>query len=327
MAKEIRWGLVGLGNIAHTFVKDLQLVDDAVVYAAASRSADKAEEFAREHGIETAYGSYRELLEDDRVDIVYIATPHNSHAELTVAGLRNGRHILCEKPVAINREQAEGMVAASRESGKFFMEAFWARFNPNIREVIDRVRAGEIGEVRYVHADFAFRVDKDPSHRMLNMELGGGALLDMGVYPLFLAYAILGTPTGILAKSKFHATGADLQTAMILDYDKAQAVLYTGFSSQSEARATISGREGRVVIHPPWFAADSFTFFRNYDADGTLFEREKKGRGFCHEIEECHACIRSGRIESEHWSHGDSVELMGIVDRIRMMVGLRYPAE
>ena len=191
--KNIQWGIVGLGNIAHQFCHDLLLVEEANIYAVASRSLNKAQEFGGKFQAEKAYGSYQELLNDPDVDIVYMATPHDSHMELSIAAMEAGKHVLCEKPIAINSNQAHKMIQASQKSQCFFMEAFWSRFNPSIVQSYQKVKEGILGEIKYINADFAFHVGQ-PQYRMTDVTLGGGSLLDMGVYPIFLSYLILGIP-------------------------------------------------------------------------------------------------------------------------------------
>ncbi|MEZ4969836.1 MAG: Gfo/Idh/MocA family oxidoreductase [Flavobacteriaceae bacterium] len=187
MSKKINWGIIGLGNIARNFVKDLALVDEAQVYAAASRNLAKAKEFAAAHNISNAFGSYRELLECREVDVVYIATPHTSHCELSIMAMEHGKHVLCEKPMGVNRAEVEKMIAAAQKNKVFLMEALWSRFNPSIMKVKQLIGNGEIGPLAYVHADFAFyALDRDFNGRVLNPELAGGSLLDIGIYPIFL---------------------------------------------------------------------------------------------------------------------------------------------
>ncbi|MFK7905499.1 MAG: Gfo/Idh/MocA family protein, partial [Chitinophagales bacterium] len=189
----LQWGIIGLGKIAHSFCQDLQLVDNTAIAAVASRSTAKAEKFAAEYGAAKSYGSYQELFEDPNVDIVYIATPHDSHAEWSIAAMNAKKHVLCEKPLGVNQSQVKAMVEVAQQNSVFFMEALWSKFNPTIKTCIELAKSGTaIGEVNYVNADFTFsRNDADDS-RMLNMELAGGSLLDMGIYPVFLAYSIFG---------------------------------------------------------------------------------------------------------------------------------------
>ena len=323
--KKIKWGLVGLGRISDLFAKDLLLVEDAEIYAVASRSNNKAKDFARKYKTKKAYGSYNEIFKDPEVDIIYIGTPHNSHAELSIEALMHGKHVLCEKPVALNRQQAESIINASRKCNKFFMEAMWSRFNPSIKEVKRKVADGLIGDVKYINADFAFYVEVFEGSRMTSLELGGGSLLDMGVYPLFLSYLILGIPDSVLAISNFFESGADKQTAIILNYNNAQAVLHSSFVSQSNMIATISGEKGRINLGFPWHEAQSYSVY--LDNQKEEIHLPKKGRGYSYEIEECHKCILNYKIESDFWSHKDSLNLISIVDEVRKQTGLRYLME
>lgn len=319
--KKIKWGILGLGNIANQFARDLMLVNDAELYAVASRNSEKAKEFATIYNAPKAYGDYDALINDENVDIIYIATPHNTHASLTIKSLNSKKHVLCEKPVAINHFEAIQMVSASKNNNCFFMEAFWTRFNPSFREALLKINEGELGEIRYINADFSFLIN-NPSGRMTDMSLGGGSLLDMGVYPLFLTYAILGKPEKILASSLFFETGADQQTAVILQYKNAQAILQSNFMSHSNMSPTISGTQGRIILHPMWHEAQGYSLIKN--GHKTDYHLPTKGKGFTYEIEECHKCINNNQIESHIWSHQNSLDLIKIVDQIRFQSGLTY---
>lgn len=324
MNTTIKWGVIGLGNIAHQFVRDLALVNNAELYAVASRSIDKANEFRTKYNAKKAYGNYQGLMKDPDVDIVYIATPHDSHKDLTIQSLASGKHVLCEKPIAINYEQTKAMFDASKKHQQFLMEAFWTRFNPSIKEILYKIRQGDLGEIKYINADFAFRVEH-PSERMTNIHNAGGSLLDMGVYPLMLSYIILGKPDKTLATSNFFASGADRQTAMILQYKNAQAILHSSFESPSNMSATISGTEGRLKIHPIWHETQGFSIIKNgHTID---YHYPTLGKGFTYEIEECHKCILNNQIESELWTHQNSLELIKIVDEVRKQSGLKFPNE
>lgn len=324
MHQKLNWGIIGLGNIAHQFVQDLQLYEDAVLYGVASRNELKAQEFAAEYQFICSYGNYDSLLNDPNIDIVYIATPHNSHCELTLKALASGKHVLCEKPVALNSLQASEMIAASKKYNRFFMEAFWTRFNPTFVEVLEKVTANEIGEIRYINADFAFAVPTE-NPRITNLDLGGGSLLDMGVYPVFLSYMILGKPQEIVAVANKFETGADKQTAILFNYPNAQAVLHSSFVSQSNMIATISGNEGRINIDAIWHQAQGYSVVKN-DTNYT-FSVPTKGKGFYYEIIECHKCIANSQIESTKWSHQNSLDLIEIIDVIRQKIDLKYPSE
>lgn len=325
-SEKIKWGIIGLGNIAHQFAKDLMLVDEAELVAVASRNLDKAQEFAQNYDCSKAYDSYDAIINDAEVDILYIATPHNSHAALTIKALQNKKHVLCEKPIALNYTDAFQMIEASKKNNQFFMEAFWTRFNPSFREAFSKIKKGEIGEVKYINADFAFTAEElgGEGNRKTDISLGGGALLDIGVYPLFLCYVVLGIPVEILAKANFHQTGADLQTSMILQYDNAQAILHSSFVSTSNIKATINGTKGRINLNTLWHQTQSYTLTVDELDEEILLPT--KGKGFTYEIEECHHCIKENKIESELWSHQNSLELIKIVDEVRSKIGLEYPS-
>ncbi len=325
--RKIRWGIVGLGNIAHQFAKDLLLVEGAELGAVASRNREKSQEFAKKYDCQKAYSSYDEIIKDPEIDILYIATPHSSHASLTIQALKHNKHVLCEKPIALNYNDALQMINVSKANNQFFMEAFWTRFNPSFREAFSKIKKGEIGEVKYINADFSFFADdlEGVSNRKTDLNLGGGALLDVGVYPLFLSYVVLGIPTEILAKANFHQTGADLQTSMILQYENAQAILHSSFVSNSNIKATINGTKGRINLNTPWYQAQSLTL--TIDNQEEEFLLPTKGKGFTYEIEECHQCIKENRIESTLWSHQNSLDLIKIVDEVRNQIGLEYPSQ
>ena len=324
--RKIKWGIIGLGNIAHQFANDLMLVEDAELFAVASRNLEKSQEFATLYDCQKAYSSYDEIINDPEIDILYIATPHSSHANLTIKALQNNKNVLCEKPIALNYADALQMIDASKSNNKFFMEAFWTRFNPSFREAFSKIKKGEIGEVKYINADFAFYADnlEGEGNRKTDMKLGGGSLLDIGVYPLFLCYVVLGIPAEILAKSNFHKTGADLQTSVILQYDNAQAILHSSFVSSSNIKATINGTKGRINLNTPWHQTQSYTLTVDDQEEEILLPT--KGKGFTYEIEECHQCINENRIESMLWSHQNSLDLIKIVDQLRNQIGLEYPS-
>jgi predicted dehydrogenase len=319
---KIKWGIVGLGNIAKQFACELQLIDSAELFAVASRDSSKAQEFANDFNCLKAYGSYDELFQDENIDIIYIATPHDSHAELTIKALQNNKNVLCEKPLALHFTDVEKMIATAKKSNKFFMEAFWTRFNPSIREALQHIQDGAIGEVKYINADFAIKFENPDNTRMTDMKLGGGALMDIGVYPLFLAYLILGIPKEIIAKSNFHKTGADTQTSIILHYNNAQAMLHSSFLYTNNVEATISGTKGRINLDSLWFMTESYSLIQEDQKE--KFERPTLGKGYTHEIEECHACLRANKLESELWSHQNSLDLAKIIEEVKHQIGLVY---
>ncbi|NAS11459.1 Gfo/Idh/MocA family oxidoreductase [Flavobacteriaceae bacterium R33] len=326
MDKKIKWGIIGLGRIAKLFAEDLKLIKDAELVAVASTDMERAKSFARDFGNPKAYASYRELFKDAEVDVVYIATLHHTHCPLSVEAMKHKKHVLCEKPIAINKSEARQMVEASERNKVFFMEAFWSRFNPSIVKIKELVSKGEIGKLRYISAEFTFyKLDEDPQSRLLNVDLAGGSLMDMGVYPVFLSYLLLGKPKEILARSQFLKSGTEIQTSMIFQYENAQSVLYSGFANNTDMKAKVCGEEGEIFIRSIWHETQGFQIVRN--GTSQIYELPTKGKGFAHEIEEVHKCIRSKKLESAEWSHQNSLDLIGIVDEIRLISGIKYPFE
>ena len=322
----IKWGIVGAGNIAHSFSKDLALVDGGQLVSVASRSLEKARTFAKEYGAPYAFGSYEELFHSNTVDIIYLATPHTSHADLSIAAMKAGNAVLCEKPLGVNASEVQAMVAAAKENNVFLMEALWSRFNPTIKKVKELVDNGTIGDIGYLHSDFAFyALDRDENGRLLNPDLAGGSLLDIGIYPIFLAYLLLGMPKDIKATANFYKTGVEVQCSMILNYDNAQAILYSGLNSNSEKKSEIAGSKGTIFIHPRWHETTGFTL----EKDGEVVSNElgKRGKGYVHEIEEVHDCLNSGKKESALWSHQNSLDLITIMDTVREKTGIVFPFE
>lgn len=319
---KIKWGIIGLGNIANQFAADLLLIEDAVLFAVASRNKQNAADFAEKYNCTKAYDSYDALFEDDEIDIVYIATPHNLHAELSIKALENGKHVLCEKPLALSYKDAVRMMEASRKLNKFFMEAFWTRFIPSVQEALAKVQEGIIGDVKYVKADFTFCADEKEGGRLFDKNLGGGALYDVGVYPLFLSYIFLGIPKEIIAKSILHQNGIDLQTSMILQYKNAQAVLQASIVSESDMKATIGGTQGRIELNSPWFITDGYSVFKQDQENRCSLVN--LGKGYTYEIIECHHCIRNNQIESLLWSHQNSLDLSKMVEEIKNQIGLSF---
>ena len=324
--QKIRWGIIGLGQIARSFANDLKLVPEAELYAVASSSATRASDFAREFDCKKSYTSYQELFQDSDVDVVYVATIHTTHCDLSIEAMAHGKHVLCEKPVAINQGEASRMVQASQENNVFFMEAFWTRFNPSIIKIKELLEQGGIGKVRYIHADFTiYALGHDPNSRLLNVDLAGGSLLDVGVYPVFLSYWLLGIPQEIQACSQFFETGAEIQTSMIFQYEAAQALLYSGFASNTEMKAKICGEAGEIFINPQWFQAQGFELIKNGETKS--YDLPTTGQGYAHEILEVHECLKNGKTESATWSHQNSLELISIMDNVRIKAGITFPFE
>ncbi|QWX85457.1 Gfo/Idh/MocA family oxidoreductase [Cellulophaga sp. HaHaR_3_176] len=324
--QKIRWGVIGLGNIAHQFVKDLLLVKDAELIAVASRDRVKADEFGKKYKATHCFGSYEELYACEEVDIIYIATPHSFHAENAIVAMNHGKHVLCEKPIGVNTSEVTKMVNAAKNNGVFLMEALWTRFFPTIKKIKEIVAEGTIGEIKYINADFAFYgLNRSEESRLLNPNLAGGSLLDIGIYPIFLAYLFLGKPEQILAASKMYKTGVEIQTSMLLNYKNAQAILYSGINSKVEMKPEISGTKGSIILDATWHLTEGYTLI--VDGETTHFDMPTTGKGFFYEIEEVHSCLKSNKMQSDLWSHQNSLDIIGIIDTIRAKTGIVFPFE
>lgn len=320
----IRWGILGPGRIAHKFAQDLKHVKSGVLIAVASRDKERAEEFAREYGAQYAYGDYEELLSCPELDAVYIASPHVYHFEHTLLCLSKGVAVLCEKPFAMNGLQVETMVESAEIKETFLMEALWTRFLPATQKVLDIIESGVIGEVMGLRADFGFRANQDRTQRAYNKELGGGALLDIGIYPVFLAYLLLGLPYEIASHCTFAETKVDESTGMTLTYrDGRFAFLSCTFKASTTCDAVIYGEKGKIFLEPRWHECKALRI--EYE-DGTTerFTFERPTWGYQYEIEEVHACLLEGKIQSDKWSWTDSKNLIKILDAVRDTMDLVY---
>ncbi len=325
MKDVIRWGILGPGKIAHSFARDLQLIAVGRLVAVASRDLERAQIFAKTYHASYAFGSYEELFKCKDIDVIYIATPHNSHMRWAIQAMQAGKHVLCEKPLGINLLEVEQMVAASKENNVFLMEALWTRFNPSIKKIKQLILEDHIGEIAYLKADFAFYgLDRSVDSRILNTNLAGGSILDIGIYPIFLAYLILGKPLTIKAVSNFHYAGAEIQTSMIFNYKNAQAVLYSGLTSNSEMKAEIQGTKGAIFIDPRWHETKGFSVVKE---DREQIKVPTMGKGYAHEIEEVHRCLKNNKLQSELWSHQNSLDLISLLDEVRLQSGVVFPFE
>lgn len=324
--RPVRWGILATGKIAQAFATALALVPDARIAAVGARRLESAEAFAARYGARTAYGDYRQVVEDPDVDVVYVATPHSLHHEHARLALDAGKPVLCEKALTLDAAQAADLVAVAREKQLFLMEAMWMRCNPTIRRIQQALATGELGTVTQVRADLGFRVDMPPTDRLLDPELGGGALLDMGIYPLTFAHLFLGEPSQVAAAATLSDLGVDLNIALALAYDSgAVASLSASMTGPSPRTASIATDVGRFDL------ADSFhhpevATWTSGDLTETL-GAPLIGGGLAHEAIEVIRCLRSGEIESPLVPLDESVALMRLLDRIRQQIGVRYPGD
>lgn len=325
--QKIRWGILSTGHIAGVFAEGLASVDDAELVAVGSRNAESAERFGAKYNIPHRHGSYEALAADPDVDVIYVASPHTGHLEHSLICLRGGKAVLCEKPFTMNAREAEELVAEARSRGLFLMEAMWTRFLPHMVEVRRLLAEGAIGEPRMLHADFGFRRDLDPAHRLFARELGGGALLDLGIYPVSLAWMIFGAPEQVVSAAHLGSTGVDEQSAYILRFPKGQlAVLSTATRTAIPIDPVISGTEGQIVLHRPWNAPSSITLLRDGQPAST-FGPAHVGNGYNYQVHEVHRCLREGRTESAIMPLDETVAIMRTLDQLRAPWGLRYAAD
>ncbi len=324
MSKKYNWGILGPGKIAHQFAKGLSVTSQGVLYAVGSRDSGRAGDFAMEYGALESYGSYDELIHDEKVDIIYIATPHHRHYELTKKCLEAGKAVLCEKPATINARQFSELAELSRKKKVFYMDALWTRFLPTITRTMEYIREGALGEVKVVTADFGFKTEFHPSGRLFNPEMGGGSILDIGIYPVFLSLLVLGVPEKIKAVSVIGETGVDESCSMAFSYRSgAAANLLSTFLAHTPTSAVISGTSGRIVINSRWFRPSSLTVLREgREPEEITFKTRMNG--YEYEAEEVMRCLEAGKTESDLLPLDFTLQLMQLLDAVREEAGVKY---
>ena len=320
------WGILGPGGIARAFAKDIQLLDGHTVAAVGSRTLGNAQDFAKTFG-GIAYGSYQELVEDPLIDAIYVATPHPWHKENVIAALNAGKPVLCEKPFAVNAREAQEMVDAAQVNNLALMEAMWSRFLPHYAQVREIIASGVLGKILTVHADHGQRLADQNIPRLVEPSLAGGALLDLGIYPVSFAHMILGNPSKITASGVLTDKGVDEQTSMIFDYaDGAQAVLNTTMMEQTPCRAVVAGVNGWLEIDRVFYTPTSMRV-NFFDGSVTQYPNTYKGHGIREEAEVFRQLVLSGKQQSELLNWNDMVDIMKTLDTVRSHIGLRYPFE
>lgn len=325
--KKLKWGIMGTGWAAEHFTKDLVHVTNGEGFAVGSRTQDKADQFAKEQGLPRAYGSYEQLLQDSEVDVIYVATPYPLHHDNVMAALKAGKAVLCEKPFMVNSAELEEMIKLAGKRGLFLMEAMWTRFLPAIVKTREWIKEGRIGEIRLVKAEFGFCTDQNPQGRLLNPQLGGGALLDAGVYPLSFASMVFGThPVRIHSVVNFGKTGVDEQFSVLLDYGVGRsASLHGAIRLNMTNDAYVYGTEGMIYV--PSFLNTRTATLRVDGAEDEVFQDDRISTGYAFEAEEVGKCLLRGDKESSHISLGESLTIMGLLDQIRDQWKLKYPFE
>jgi predicted dehydrogenase len=324
VAAPVRWGIVATGNISRAFVEDLRLNPDSEVVAVGSRTADSAAAFAQRFGIPVAHGSYEAVAEDDDVEVVYVGASHNAHYFAAKAALEAGKAVVCEKPLTVRAEQAEELVRLARERQLFFMEAMWMRCRPGFADLLAILGRGEIGELRALRADLGFVATREQAVRLEDPNQAGGALLDVGVYPITLAYATLGPPAELHAVADLR-DGYDRTFTIAMSWENGTvAGLGGSIGAALERSAVFAGSLGALKIPAPFHEIPALELAL---LDGTARELvpESRGQGYIHEVEEVVRCLRAGLIESPLVPWADSLAVMRILDECRAQIGLEYP--
>ena len=327
MTEPIRWGILATGRIASDFTEDLALIPDAKAVAVASRSAGPAERFAADHGIERAHASWQALAEDPDVDVVYVGTPHNAHYAATKMMLEAGKAVLCEKPFTVSAAAAQDLFDTAKRNNVFLAEAMWQRVNPAILRATELVADGTIGAIRTVQADFGIRAPMDDGHRLRNPDLAGGALLDLGVYPVSFADIFLGPPDRVQASAKLTDLGVDETTSMLLSYESgAQATLMCSISASSPITGVLVGEIGHIEFASSFYKSKQLTI-RPHGGEPIVEELPYDGNGLRFQAIEVGICLRDGRIESDLLTQGGTMSVMETMDKVRALTGVRYPDE
>jgi len=354
--KQFTWGIIGPGKIANKFAIALTLVEGTRLAAVASRDIARALSFADAHDSTPdnpirVYDSYEDLAADPTIDAIYIATPHGYHAGHAILCLSHGKAVLCEKPLALSARQVSEMINAARTHHAFLMEAMWTRFLPLTEEITRLIGEGQIGDLRYIRADFGFLAPFNPDGRLYDLRLGGGSLLDIGIYPLFLCLHLLGDPEKITAAGHLAPTGADDTCHAILQFSEGRsAVISSNLTCQTSITAEIAGTHGSIQIPTPWYKNDRFTIQQSSlppassqspqstssnqsprsvisPQDPQLIQLEPMINGFEYQIRETMSCVSSNLIESPKMSFDFSLMMARTMDTIRAQLGVKYPTE
>jgi len=324
MSTEIRWGVVGPGRIAEKVVEDVAVVDGSRVVAVASRSERRARDFADRHGIDRAYGSYAQVLADPEVDVLYVATPHAQHAAIARAAVEAGKALLVEKSFTATSAGAQEVVDLARARGVFVMEAMWTRFQPAVVALRELIADGAVGEVRSVQADLGVAREFDPEDRLFALELGGGALLDLGVYVVSFAQMLLGAPDTVSATGSRFPTGVDAEASLLLGYDDGRsAAVMTSLRHALPGQARVFGTAGWVDVLPRFHHPQTIVLHRD-GAEPEAITRPQLGGGYAHELVEVAECLRAGRTESSVMPLADTLAVQEVLQAAADQLGVRH---
>ncbi|HMJ70958.1 MAG TPA: Gfo/Idh/MocA family oxidoreductase [Cyclobacteriaceae bacterium] len=322
--KTYNYGIIGPGRIANSFCKALQRSERVKIHGVASRDISRAKDFAKQFGAPKTYSSYEAIAKDPDIDVIYIATPHAFHAEQVLICLRNKKPVVCEKPLTLNHAAAEELVREAQANNTFLLEGMWSRFNPAVRMAKELIEAGAIGEVRHLTADFGFKKEYDPKTRLYALSLGGGSILDVGVYPLFLALFILGKPDEIKTVAHLAPTGADASCGFTLSYKYgATAQLFSSMIVETRKDAEICGTKGSIVIQTPWYKSMGLILSKEGQPDERI-ALPYPGNGFEFQIDEVTHCLDNKQIESKLMTHEFTLLKARISDEILKQAGVKY---
>jgi predicted dehydrogenase len=320
--KNIRWGIIGLGKIANKFATDLASIETAELVAVASRNIQNANNFAEKHNAKKAYSSYEELAKDTNVDAVYIATPHSFHKEHTLLCLQNKKAVLCEKPFAMNLSEVTEMIQVAKENNVLLMEALWSFFLPHFTYVLDLVKSEKFGKLKSLEADFGFHTPYNTDSRLFKKELGGGSLLDIGIYPIFAALATLGEPDAIDASATFFENGADASCEMVFQYKNAKATLKSTLLEETPSIAILKFDKATVKLNRQFHQSSSITVIQNNTEE--IINFDFKTIGYNYETEHFNNLLRAGEKESNVMTFEFSKNLINTLDKVREIIGLTY---
>lgn len=325
---QLRWGILSTGSIARTFAKALADVPEAELVAVGSRNQASADAFAKEFDVPRAHARYEALAQDENVDVIYIGTPHVFHKENTLMCLEAGKHVLCEKPLALNRAEVAEMIEKAEDKKLFLMEALWTRFLPHMLRLRELIAEGVLGDVRMLHANFGFSVEVDKDSRLFDPKLGGGSLLDVGIYPLMLAQWLFGSPEEVVSFACLGETGVDEEAAFMLRHTEGRvSLLSSAIRLELPSDATLSGTKARVHISEWWRPSSLKLTYHDEDKTTEALDIPCPLNGYAYEAIEVGRCIRAGRLESKMASHQDSLAIHATLDELRKQWGLTYPQE
>tara|TARA_R110002049_G_scaffold9962_2_gene49686 strand:+ start:70256 stop:71260 length:1005 start_codon:yes stop_codon:yes gene_type:complete len=323
MNKKTNWGIIGLGKIANKFAQDLQISNSSNLYGVASRSIEKAKAFSDTYKSTTHYDSYEALADDSEVDIIYVATPHVFHFEITMMCLKKGKAVVCEKPMGLNSEEVKTMIDEAKSRHLFLMEGIWTRFIPATNKLVELLDQKAIGDILFIRADFGFKAKVDPKSRLYNKNLGGGSLLDIGIYPIYLSLLTLGLPTDIKVMARITETGVDSYCSMLFNYENvAKAILESTIEADTPTEAYIYGSHGTIKLYSRFHHTEKIGLIKN--GEETIFDIKYTGNGYFHEIEHINECLQNGVMESPKLPFIISMDLITLIDRVKNDIGLKY---